>query len=228
MASTRRAATAASVALVLSAAAAHGEVRTDRLSERALERWWRIVSIVGARDSSGHPLHPRIHGLWEAVEASGCVVQVELPEPKGYRPYVVGHFSVTRVDEDGRAAEGRIVLNLAAIDHAATGPGAARSNGFVPFASLGRWERYAEVLGHELAHAIWAVSDPERTRLTVTLPQAVEEASRQVLAAMADRRDDGRRDRADALDRVQRTVEAPAEAEEEAVWAELAVARPAR
>lgn len=225
----QRAATAASVVLALSAAAAaNGEMRTDRLSGRALERWRAIVSIVDARDGAGRPVHPRLHGLWNAVETSRCTVHVELPEPKGRRPYVVGHFAITKVDPEGRAVEGVVVMNLPAIDRAASGPGAARRNAFVPFAGLGQTERYAEVLGHELAHAAWAVVDAERTRLTMALPDEVARASRRVLVAQAGGRAEGALDAADRLERLSRAVEEPAEEAEQAVWAELVAGQRAR
>jgi hypothetical protein len=119
-------------------------------------------------------------------------------------------------------------MNLPAIDCAASGPGAARRNGFVPFAGLGKKERYAEVLGHELAHAAWGLVDAERTRLTLTLPGEVARASRFVFAAKKEGlRGDGV-ERARELERLSREVEKPAEAAEEAIWAELLAGQKAR
>jgi hypothetical protein len=119
-------------------------------------------------------------------------------------------------------------MNLAAVDHAASGPGAARRNGFVPFAGLGKTERYAEVLGHELAHAAWAVVDAQRVRLTVALPSQVAQASRLVLAAQTKGVSNDSFERARELERLSRAVEEPAETAEQAVWAELLAGQRAR
>jgi hypothetical protein len=203
-------------------------LRTDRLSPKALETWNQIVGIVRATDAAGRPVHPTLRALWDAVDASDCAVFVELPEPKGRRPYIVGQFAITRVAPEGQALEAVLVMNLTAIDHASAGPGAAKTNGFIPFAELGRKARYAEVLGHELAHAAWTFVDAERTRLVVALPDAVAQSSRRVLVAMARGADESIVQDARELERLSRQVEEPAEAAEETIWAELVAAERAR
>jgi hypothetical protein len=150
---------------------------------------------------------------------------VELPNARSRRGYILGRFAVTKVDVEGRAIEGVLVMNLKAIDRAASGPGSARPNGFVPFAGLGKKGRYAEVLGHELAHAAWGFADPERTRLAMGLPGEVAAFSRQVLAAD---KSEATADRARELERLSREVEEPAEAAEQAIWAELVAGQQAR
>jgi hypothetical protein len=221
--------TAVSVIAVLSGADwAEGGIRTDRLSEKALVRWRSIVGIVMAKDAGGRPLHPSLRALWDEVDASDRAVFVELPEAKDRRAYIVGRFAITRVDPEGRALEGVLVMNLSAVDRAASGPGAARANGFVPFAGLGKKERYAEVLGHELAHAAWGFGAAERTRLSLTLPGEVARASRLVLAAQTGGVPDESVERARRLERLSREVEEPAEAAEAAIWAELLAGQRAR
>jgi len=221
MANRRLAGAAALVVLVVSAGVAEGGIRTDRLSRKSVDRWRAIVAVVEARDTAGRPAHPRLHALWDAVATSECAVFVELPEPSGRRGYVVGEFTVTRVAADGRALEAVVVMNLPAIDRAAAGPGAARRDGFIPFARLGRTERYAEVLGHELAHAVWAFSGAEQARVALSFAGEVRAASRRVLTAQeAGRMSAGAEDAA-RLAQLSRAYEEPAEAAEEAVWAEL-------
>lgn len=209
-------------------AGAPGGIRTDRLSRKALETWGSIVAIVMAEDAAGRPLHPTLRGLWDSVDASPCAVFVELPRPKSRKAYIVGRFEITKVDPEGRALEGVLVMNLSAIDRAASGPGAARKSGFVPFAGLGKRERYAEVLGHELAHAAWSSAAEERTRLSLTLPGDVARASRLVLAAQTEGARDESFERARELERLSREVEEPAEAAEAVVWAELLAGQQAR
>jgi hypothetical protein len=221
--------TAASVIAVLSGADwAEGGIRTDRLSGKALERWRSIVEIVMAEDAGGRPLHPTLRGLWDAVYANPCAVFVELPRQKSRKAYIVGRFAIAQVDPEGRALEGVLVMDLSAIDRAASGPGAARKNGFVPFAGLGKKERYAEVLGHELAHAAWGFGAAERTRLSLTLPGEVARASRLVLAAQTGDARDESVERARELERLSREVEEPVEAVEAAAWAELLAGQRAR
>lgn len=214
---------AGSVVLVLaSVSGVEAGIRTDRLSGKKLEAWNSVVAIVKATDEVGRPLYPRLRAAWDAVDVSGCAVFVELPDSRSRRLYILGRFAVTRVDAEGTAVEGVLVMNLAAVDRAASGPGAARPNGFVPFAGLGKRARYAEVLGHELIHAAWAFADPERTRLSMGLPGDVAALGRQILAALAAQGSEAITDRARELERLSRQVEEPAEAAEQAIWAELA------
>jgi hypothetical protein len=221
--------TAASVIAVLSGTAwAEGAIRTDRLSGRSLARWSSIVGVVMAEDAGGRRLHPTLRALWDAVDAGACAVFVELPQSKSRKAYIVGRFEITKVDPAGRALEGVLVMNLPAIDRAASGPGAARKNGFVPFAGLRKKERYAEVLGHELAHAAWSFAAAGRTRLTLTLPGEVARASRFVLAAQTEGASHESVEHASELERLSREVEEPAEAAEAAVWAELLAGQKAR
>lgn len=219
--------TAASTVLALSATAGvEAGIRTDRLSGKRLEAWNSIVAIVKAADKAGRPLHPALRAVWDAIDASGCTVFVELPDPRSRRPYILGRFAVTKVDAEGKAIEGVLVMNLPAIDRAASGPGSARPNGFVPFAGLGKKARYAEVLGHELTHAAWGLDDPERTRLVMGLPGEVAAFSRQVLAAAQG--SEAIAERARELEGLSRAVEEPAEAAEQAIWAELVAGQQAR
>jgi len=218
-----------SVVVVLSGTARAEEgIRTDRLSGKALEAWSSIVAIVTAEDEGGRPLHPALRAVWDAVDASGCVIFVELPDPKSRRSYILGRFAIARVDSEGKATEGVLVMNLPAIDRAASGPGAARRNGFIPFAGLTKKRRYAEVLGHELAHAAWSFADADRTQLTMTLPGEVAELSQRVLAAGTEDVSEETLKRARELDRLSREVEEAAEAAEEAIWAELLAGHRAR
>jgi hypothetical protein len=205
-----------------------GSIRRDRLSRKALETWSSIVAIVMAEGAGGRPLHPTLLALWDAVDSGGCAVFVELPEPKSRRPYILGRFAITKVDSEGRAREGVPVMNLPAIDRAASGPGAARENGFTPFAGLGKKERYAEVLGHELAHAAWSFADADRTRLAMTLPGEVAQLSRRVLAARVEGVSEETLEHARDLERLSREVEEPAEAAEESIQAELLAGQRAR
>jgi hypothetical protein len=224
----RLAGTAVSVALVLSGVpGSEGAIRTDRVSGKTLQTWRSIVAVVMAEDRAGRPLHLTLRRLWDTVEASSHTVYVEMP--KGRRSYIAGRFAVTKVDPSGKAHEAILMMNLRAIDRTATGRGAARPNGFIPLAGLGKLERYAEVLGHELAHAVWTLADPERAVVAQPLQGDGERLmSRVVMAASGSGPGDELRERAREFERLTRELEESAEATEEAVWAELLAGRMAR
>jgi hypothetical protein len=213
-----------SMALIL----ASGGLRTDRLSPNELRAWNKIVEIVMAEDGRGQPLHPTLRQLWDAVDTSSHVVHVEFRDRKGPRSYLAGRFAVTKVDPEGKSHEGILILNLRAIDKVSTGPGATRPGGFIPFKGLGKNERYAELLGHELAHAAWHFAAPERARLAQRFQGEMETEVERVLRAGVGGPDVGLRERVVALDRLAREVEVPAETAEVAIWKELQTGRQPR
>src|SRR5207249_2692175 len=137
-----------------------GGIRTDRLSRKQLKAWSRIVEIVMAEDRDGRPLHPRLRQLWDAVHSSSHTVYIEMPHRKG--SYIAGRFAITRADPSGKMHEGILFLNPPVIDALSSASAVARPDGLIPFKGLGKNERYAELLGHELAHAVWAFADPNR------------------------------------------------------------------
>jgi hypothetical protein len=200
---------------------ASGGMRTDRLSPKELRTWKKIVAIVMAEGPGGQPLRPRLRALWDAVDTSGHVVHVEVRGAKAPATYVAGRFAITRVDPEGRAHEGILILNLRAIDNASTGRAARRANGFIPFEGLGRKERYAEALGHELAHAVWSMADTERARLAQRLQGEMEQQMQMLLTARGRGLGAEIQEHVRELDRLGRVLEEPAEAAEVSVWVEL-------
>jgi hypothetical protein len=189
---------------------------TDRLSRNELRTWVRILQIVMAEDRAGHSLHPTLRALWDAVDASSHVVYVEMRARK--ESFIAGRFAITRVDPSGKAHEAILILNPPLIDELSAGPGAARGDGFIPFEGLGKYERYAELLGHELAHAVWTFADPERGRLVMPLQAENEHVMRRLLDNTPR---SGDRERVSELVRLSEMLEEPAEAAEVAVWKEL-------
>ena len=119
-------------------------------------------------------------------------------------------------------------MNLRAIDKASTESGAARPGGFIPFRGLGKKERYAELLGHELAHAVWHLADTERARLAERLQAETEERMQMVLGAGAGGPGGELQEQVKELDRLGRELEGPAEAAEVAIWKELVAGQRAR
>ena len=206
-----------SIALIV----ASGGLRTDRLSPRQLHIWKRIVKIVLAEGRDGRPLHPTLRRLWEAVDTSGHVVQVEIPDSEGATSFIAGRFEVTKVDPEGRSHEALIVLNLWVVDRVSTGTADGRPGGFIPFKGLGRNERYAELLGHELAHAVWALGATERACLAQRVQRELE-GLQMARETPPSHPAEGLRVRVGALEQL---LEGPAEVAEEAIWKELRASR---
>jgi hypothetical protein len=202
-----------------------GGIRTDRLSGKDLEKWHRIVDLVRAEDHVGRPLHPTLRRLFESVDSSGHAVFIEMPDTKSY---FAGRFEVTHVDPEGRAHEALLLLNLRAIDRASTGPAAARADGFTPFKGLKKFERYAETLGHELAHAVWHLASPERAMIAARLQGQVELQARAIRASWSGSGPAELPAGPSAIDRLAMDLEAPAETAERAIWEELRASRKRR
>jgi hypothetical protein len=200
-------------------------LRTDRLSGKDLKKWKRLVEIVMAEDLEGRPSHPTLRRLWDTVDASGHTIFIEMPDTKSY---FAGRFEVTTADPEGRAHVGVILLNLRAIDRASTGPAAVRADGFTPFKGLDKIERYAEVLGHELAHAVWHLSSPDQARLAQQLQGRMEEQVRTLQTAWSGENRGADPARPSSLDRLAAELEVPAEAAERTIWEELRASRRSR
>lgn len=214
-----RAAMVISAALVLSAASqAEAGLRTDGLSGRNLKTWRAILAVVQAVDSAGQPLHPTLLRLYREVESSAHDVRIVIPRTKGTSP-IAGRFRVESVGADGRH-EASILLNLRMIDRVLTGFPEAQ---VVTFERLSRTERYAQVLGHEMAHAAWTFVDPERARLVAEVQcRSLELARRAQTEGTAG---EGFSDAVRENERQVRLLEEPALAAEAAIAEELRAGR---
>jgi hypothetical protein len=195
-----------------------GGLRTDRLSGKLLERWQSIAQLVFAEDGEGQPLHPTLRAMWDEVAASGHEVYVELQEPRHSISCIAGLFLIESVRPDGHIVAA-FRLNLRTIDRIHVEPGMAQ-DAFVPFYGLGREGRYAEVLGHELGHAVWTLQRPERARRALELQSRQLMLARSLLRAKSGEQTEIRRRLRDS-DAQAEALEAPARAAEARVWEEL-------
>ncbi|MBO0724136.1 MAG: hypothetical protein J2P52_00940 [Blastocatellia bacterium] len=202
---------------------------TSRLSIKELERWKEIERIVFAEDADRRPLHPALRNLWEIVETSGHAVFVEISSSTRTATCTAGSFAIERFDPKGEKHIAVIKLNLSSIDRAAVGPGSTRDNGFIPFQGLSKQERYVEVLGHELAHAVDILTDLERAG---KVEDMVEKTNEILLSWRQNRIGDymapelnRRLSRRDAL---LKDLEEQAERMEYVVWQELVASKAAR
>ncbi len=131
----------------------------------------------------------------------------------------------TTLEEPGRAGRPQVVLlwlHVYAIDNARINGASRRSDGLLPFYKLGRVERYAEIVGHELAHAVLMLEKPEYARLCSELRM---EADRYLLASRRAGKDlpsePVSRQQQVRLQAMISTIEEPAEAAELEIWREL-------
>lgn len=202
---------------------------TDRLTKKNLRRWDAIKRIVFAEDIEGQPLHPTLRGLWERLERSGHVIYIEMRGMGRAISNTAGVFHIERLDPEGLRHVAVIGLYPETIDRAYVGPTSGAPEGFIPFEGLNKEERYAEVLGHELAHAVDILSDPARARMVVELVQQTNE-----LFILEGKRSGYANIGPEMMERIAirdaflKELEEPAEATEMLVWREIRRRREAR
>ena len=202
---------------------------TSRLSRKELERWKEIERIVFSEDADRRPIHPTLRNLWELVETSGHAVFVEIARSTKTSSCTAGSFAIERFDPNGEKHIAVIRLNLSSIDRAYVGPSAARDNGFIPFQGLSKKERYVEVLGHELAHAVHILTDLERAG---QVEEMVEKTNEILLSRRPNRKANlpapEMNRRLSRRDELLKDLEEHAEWMEYIVWRELTARKPVR
>jgi len=195
---------------------------TERLSLRQLRVWNSIERIAFAEDRSGHPLHPKLRSLWHWVETGGHAIYVELVDRKDPAIYHAGTFTVEKSAPMRKNQIPVLRLYLWIIDEASMGKEVARPDGFIPFKGLGKNERYAQVVGHELAHAALIMDDPDYARLCRELD---EEAAKFLLqrqgSSIRAAYDQATQQLLSRLKSLTAEVEKPAQAAEVEIWREL-------
>ena len=196
-------------------------IRTDRLTPRQLRTWRAIEGIVLEKDAFGQIAHPRLYGLWQWAETSGRVIYVEFRDPKARGDREAGRFMIEKSDPDGRAQTALIWLCLPIIDQTLVKDRVPGTDAFIRFEGLGRKERYAEILGHELAHAAWTSDDPGNVRLLEELERLTGEFHRYTRAARGTTLDERAQILLQRIESVTARIERPAETAEAEIWREL-------
>mgnify|MGYP000476399603 CR=1 len=199
---------------------------TERLSPVELEKWKGIERIVFAENVEGQPSHPTLRNLWQWIETSGHTVYIEIIKLRTGFSCTAGLFHIERFDPLGDHHIAVIKLNLDSINLAYVGPDTMKPNGFVPFLGLEKEERYAEVLGHELSHAVHILTDLERSRL---VEDTVQETNQMILAFHQRPKSGGLaadlKRRISKRDVVLKSLEKQAEGMEKVIWQELTAAK---
>jgi len=196
-------------------------IRPDRLPPRKLRAWRAIEAIVFARDDSGRLYHPRLHSLWQWAETSGHVIYIHLVNPMHRWDYQGGRFRIEKLDPSGQKHIAAIELCLPVIDEALVRERARPGDAFIQYEGLGKVERYAEALGHELGHAAWFLSDQNRTRLIYELDREIDYYSHRRQAARRKAWDEQMRQHLNRVESWKDTIEKPAKTAEAEVWREL-------
>jgi hypothetical protein len=194
--------------------AASAELRTDRLTKGQRRAWKALEAIAAAADLQGRPRHPTLQRLWVEVDSSPHLVYVVLRRPSGSGA-IAGRFRIERIDPDGHFVA-TLILDLRTIDRILPG---GEGTQHVPFGELGRAERRAQVLTHELAHAAWAGSRPERAQQAFEVQSEIERLA--TLARTVGTSAPGFGAQVEACERLIRQMEEPALRAEAAVSAEL-------
>ena len=197
-------------------------IRIDRLSPKQLQTWRSIEQIIQAVDRAGRPLHPRLFGLWRWAQGCGHAIYVEIVDEKNPSTYHAGFLTVQAPNGDTSRSIAVIQLYSWVIEKASVQKEVQRPDGFIPFAGLGRLERYAQVFGHELAHAELQLEDAAYDRLCRDLEaeRGLFLSSRQQnLKASA--YDQTAKDRLTRIRSLTEQIEKPAQSAEVEIWREL-------
>jgi hypothetical protein len=201
----------------------------NRISPKDFKRWDAIKRLVFAEDFMGSPLHPRLRSLWEQADWSGHAVYIELHSRRYPSSNLGGAFRIEVFDPLGIRHIAVIRLYLATIDRVSVELAAARPNGFIPFQGLTREERYAEVLGHELAHAVHILSDLTRAGM---VEEMVEQTYDELLSHPKrygfSNLESEMMERIMRRDRLLRDLEEHAETIEMMIWSEIMSGRKMR
>ena len=199
-------------------------VLLDRLSAKHCKTWDKIRQVIYAEDAAGKPLHPFLKTLFEQLQNSDHSVYLEFEESRAFGRSIAGKFSIERLDPEGSRNVGVIKLYLRNIEHAMVPNRANLKDGFAPFAGLNKLDRYVEVFGHEMAHAVDILFTPERANLV----DEILTKSNQVIQQRLQRKGRIEPEEQRVLherDAVLNELEKPAVLTEEMVWRELVESR---
>jgi hypothetical protein len=206
--------------VILNTHTAQAAIRTDRLSPGQLRVWNSIKEIVFEKDSCELLLHPRLHELWQAAENSDHLIFVELGKHAKDAPTKAGEMTIEKADPVGAQHIIIVHLFLSTINRAFADNGLPQgADQFAPLAGLNRKARYAEVLGHELAHVERVLHDADYLGLYTELDR--ELASYSSICKSHHGRAQGAQKQLERIDSLVSEIEGPALAAEAEIWREL-------
>ena len=156
------------------------------------------------------------------------MIHVQMVEPRDRWDHEAGKFMVEKFDPDGQKHIAAIRLCLPVIDRVIVRKRAPHEDGFIQYEGLRKKERYAEALGHELAHAVWILGDHRHARLVEDLGREVDELYRRRQAAHGEVWNEQMRKHLKRIQSWMDQIEKPAETAEVEVWQELLESRRGR
>jgi len=121
-----------------------------------------------------------LRDLFEQLHTSGHSIYLEFDESRTGCRCTGGVFSIERLDREGSRNVAVIKLYLRNIEQASPSQGTLK-DGFVPFAGLNKLDRYLEVLGHEMAHAVDILFTPDLANLVDEVLKKTDQAIQQLL-----------------------------------------------
>ncbi len=183
-------------------------ILTDRLTRSQLKAWESIMRIVLAKDKAGRPVHPKLFGLYQQANTSGHAIFITMARPS-FAYDILGSCKIESQADSTQKATVVIRLNLGMIGRTRVSEKNRRTDGFIPFTGLRKNERYAEVLGHELIHAVRLLLDADYLGL-------YRERKAKVYSSSPD---------SQSIETLTSLIEKPAEAAEVEIWYELTVGR---
>lgn len=203
-------------------ATASDGIRTDRLTPKQRRIWGSIEQIIQAVDRTGRPLHPKLFSLWRWAQTSGHTIYIEMLDEKNAATYHAGFLTVQESSSDGTPQAAVIQLWSWVIENASVQKDVRRPDGFIPFEGLGKLERYAQVFGHELAHAALQFNDPAYDRLCREQEkERAEFLSSRQQSRVGSTYDESTRQRLTRLASLTEQIEKPAQSAEVEIWREL-------
>ena len=197
-------------------------IRTDRLSPQQVRVWNSIREIVFAKDGANRLLHPRLQELWQSAEGSGHLIFVELGEHAKGASSKAGEMVLEKVDQGGGQHIISVRLFLSTINRAfAVKSLPCGADQFEPFAGLSRKARYAEVLGHELAHVERVLADPNYLRRYTELDRELSSYCSGRNIRKGQELDQEEQKHLERIDILVDEIERPVVAAEAEIWLEL-------
>ncbi len=197
-------------------------IRTDRLSPQQVRVWNSIREIVFAKDGANRLLHPRLQELWQSAEGSGHLIFVELGKHAKNAPSKAGEMVLEKVDQGGGQHIISVRLFLSTINRASAAKSVPRgADQFKPLAGLSRKARYAEVLGHELAHVERVLADPNYLRLYTELDKELSSYCSGRNLRKGRNLDQEEQKQLERIDILVDEIERPVVAVEVGIWREL-------
>ena len=193
----------------------------DRLSLKQQQTWQAIKQIIYSKDSDGKLLHPTLRRLFEQLQTSKHSIYMEFYILRSGCGCTGGTFSIERLDPERARHVAVIRLYLRNIEHAVT-PGRPKLSGnFIPLDGLGKLDRYAEVLAHEMAHAIDILFNQERARLVFETLRRLDLVKEELLHLKSQRIEPEMKQTLQECDDLLNELEKPARIVEAIVWREL-------